>query len=83
MPTHVSDDLKLRAVQHYLASSNYAATARTFMVPQTSLKRWVDRYNEPENVSRKQREYESYKVRRTHVTTAIKELRKQQTLRCF
>ena len=80
MPTHVSEDLKLRAVQHYLASLNYAATARTFMVPQTSLKRWVDRYNKHGNVSRKQREYESYKVRRTHVTTAIKELRNQQTI---
>ena len=28
MPNHVSDDLKLRAVQHYIASLNYAATAR-------------------------------------------------------
>ena len=26
-PTHVSDDLKLRAVQHYLASLNYAAAS--------------------------------------------------------
>lgn len=53
MPTHVSDDLKLRAVQHYLVSSNYAATTITLMVLQTSLKRWVDRYNEHRNVSRK------------------------------
>jgi transposase-like protein len=80
MPNNVSDDLKLRAVQHYLANSNYAATARTFMVPHTSLKRWVDRYNQHGNVSRKQREYASYKVRRTHVTSAIKELKKQQTI---
>jgi transposase-like protein/transposase len=80
MPNHVSDDLKLRAVQHYLANFTYSDTARTFMVPQTSLKRWVDRYNQHGNVSRKQREYVSYKVRRTHVTSAIKELRKQQTI---
>jgi hypothetical protein len=50
------------------------------MVPQTSWKRWVDRYNQDGIISRKPREYASYKVRRMHVASAIKELRKQQTI---
>jgi len=42
---HVSDDLKLRAVQHYLNTShNYDKTSIIFDVPATSLKRWVERY---------------------------------------
>lgn len=46
MPKHLSDDLKLRAIQHYInTSNNYDKTAIIFDVPATSLKRWVERYN--------------------------------------
>ena len=46
MPKHLGDDLKLRAVQHYInTSNNYDKTAIIFDVPATSLKRWVERYN--------------------------------------
>lgn len=55
MQTHVSKDLKRRAVQYYSNYRNNTATAKTFTVPQTSLKRCVDMYNEHGSVSRKQR----------------------------
>ena len=45
MSKHVSDDLKLRAVQHYLKNNNYDETSEIFVIPATSLKRWVERYN--------------------------------------
>ena len=41
MSKHVSDDLKLKVVQHYLKNNNYDETANIFDVPATSLKRWV------------------------------------------
>lgn len=52
MSKHVSDDLKLRAVQYYLKNNNYDETADIFDVPATLLKRWVERYNKTGDLRR-------------------------------
>ena len=48
MPTHKSSDYKLSAVKYYLSHSK-------------SLMRWVDKYKSTNNITRKKRDYSSYK----------------------
>jgi transposase-like protein len=71
MSKHVSDDLKLRAVQYYLKNNNYDETAD---VPATSLKRWVERYNKTGDLCRLKPTRTAYKVTTSHVKEAIKQL---------
>lgn len=79
--THASDDLKLKAIQHYLKQSrNYEKTARIFQCSVTSLKRWVERYQSTGSVSRKIREYTAYKVKRSHLRRALQILKKHPTI---
>lgn len=78
---HKSDDLKRTAVRHYLEQShNYDETARVFGCPTTSLKRWVVRFQATGSVSRKKREYVSYKVTQQHVQEAVSVLKKHPTI---
>ena len=76
MPKHLSDDLKLRAVQHYNNTShNYEETSILFDVPTTSLKRWVDRYNKTGDLHRLKPTRTAYKVTTEHVKEAIKQIK--------
>lgn len=55
---HNSDDLKMTAVRHYLEQShNYDETSRVFHCPATSLKRWVERFQQIGTVARQKRDY--------------------------
>ena len=75
MSKHVSDDLKLRAVQHYLKNNNYDETSEIFVIPATSLKRWVERYNRTGDLRRLKLTRTAYKVTTEHVKEAIKQIR--------
>lgn len=78
---HKSDDLKLTAVRHYLEQShNYDETSRVFHCPATSLKRWVERFQQSGTVVRQKRDYVSYKVSKEHVSDAISVLKKHPTI---
>jgi len=81
MPKHLSDDLKLRAVQHYInTSNNYDKTSIIFDVPATSLKRWVERYNKTGDLRRLKPTRTSYKVTTVHVKEAIKQLKTTKSI---
>jgi len=80
MSKHVSDDLKLRAVQHYLKNNNYDETSEIFVIPATSLKRWVERYNRTWDLHRLKPTRTAYKVTTTHVKEAIKQIRTSKSI---
>lgn len=77
---HVSSDLKIRAVRHYLRHKNATETSVLFDVPRTSVIRWVQRFRESGSVSRKKRTAEAYKVYESHVTRAKELIRQDPTL---
>lgn len=77
---HLSSDLKLRAVQHYLQNENYVETSDLFRIPKTTLMRWTERFQETNTIERKTREYVAYKVHEKHVLKAKEHLRKDPTL---
>ena len=68
---HLSDDLKLRAVFHYIEFQNYSETSRIFICSRRSLGRWVERYLETGTVSKIERQSISYKIKKEHVKFII------------
>ena len=71
MGKHKSDDYKLQAIKHYLKNGNYVNTCRIFNCKRTSLMRWVEKYEEDNNVTNKNRPNLSYKVKQKHVDYAL------------
>jgi transposase-like protein len=81
MPKHLSDDLKLKTVQHYInTSNNYDKTSIIFDVRAASLKRWVERYNRTGNLRRLKPTKTAYKVIIAHVKEAIKHIRTTKSI---
>ncbi len=63
MPTHKSYDYKLSTVKYYLShSKNQVQTCKIFGCSERSLMRWVDKYKSTNNITRKKRDYTSYKA---------------------
>ena len=62
-----SSDLKFKAVKYYKQVNNYTKVCNIFECSERSLKRWVERYNQNENVNRKNRKQGSYKVKKEHI----------------
>ena len=66
--THKHEDLKLTAVRYYLDNdTTYAETCRIFNCSERSLKRWIDRFQDEDEIKRHNREPISYKVDKEHV----------------
>jgi len=62
MPIHKSSDYKLSAVKYYLShSKNQVQTCKIFGCSERSLMRWVNKYKSINNITRKKRDYSSYK----------------------
>jgi transposase len=72
-----SSDLKLKAVKYYKKINNYAEVRRIFDCSERSLKRWIERYEENNNVDRISRKQESYKIKKEHISY-IKEILKKK-----
>ena len=69
MPTHKSSDYKLSAVKYYLShSQNQVHTCQIFGCSTRSLMRWVDKYKSTNNITRKKRDYTSYKITNSHIS---------------
>ena len=65
MPNHKSEDFKLSAVKYYLEhSNNQIQTCEIFGCSVRSLMRWVDKYNNTDEIKRKTRKYIAYKVKK-------------------
>ena len=79
MPTHKSSDYKLSAVKYYLYhSNNQVQTCKIFGCSERTLIRWVDKYKSTNNITRKKRDYTSYKITNSHISF-IKQQLKQNT----
>ena len=53
MSKHKSEDYKITAVKYYLENdTNYTKTCDIFKCSERSLKRWIERYDELEEVKR-------------------------------
>ena len=77
MSKHKSEDYKLIAVKYFLENdhTNYTKTCDIFKCSERSLKRWIERYNNKENIERINRKPESYKITKEHVKYAIQKLK--------
>jgi len=70
--THKHEDLKLTDVRYYLES--YAETCRIFNCSERSLKRWIDRFQDEDEIKRHNRKPISYKVYKEHVDMLLEYL---------
>jgi transposase-like protein len=53
MSKHKSEDYKITAVKYYLENdTNYTKTCNIFKCSERSLKRWIERYEELEEIKR-------------------------------
>ena len=81
MPTHKSNDYKLSAVKYYLShSKNQVQTCKIFGCSERSLMRWVDKYKSTNNITRKKRDYTSYKITNSHISFIKQQLKQNKTI---
>jgi len=68
MSKHKSEDYKITAVKYYLENdTNYTKTCEIFKYSERSLKRWIERYEELEEIKRLNRKPISYKITKEQV----------------
>ena len=76
MSKHKSEDYKITAVKYYLENeTNYTKTCDIFKCSERSLKRWIERYEELEEIKRLNRKPKSYKITKEQVKYAIQKLK--------
>ncbi len=69
MSKHKSEDYKIIAVKYYLENNiNYTKTCEIFKCSERSLKRWINRYIEYEEIKRLNRIPISYKITKEQIT---------------
>ena len=75
---HKHEDYKLSAVLYYKEneSSSLADTCRIFKCSERSLKRWIDRYDDEQEIKRHNRPPIAYKVKKEWVIFARKNSKK-------
>lgn len=80
MPTHLSDDFKLAIVKQVTNGTSIYSLSKQFQISSRSIRRWTEKYQQTNSVSREKREVEAYKVYDdVHVKYAIAYLRKHPT----
>jgi transposase len=78
---HKTEDYKISAVKYYLKNNDsFSKTCKVFECKKSSLQRWVERYKETKNLTRRNRKSLSYKVKKEQVKTALDMLNKNEQL---
>ena len=81
MSPHKSEDYKITAVKYYLENdTNYTKTCDIFKCSERSLKRWIERYEELEEIKRLNRKSISYKITKEQVKYAILKLKENEQI---
>ena len=81
MSKHKSEDYKIDAVKYYLENdTNYTKTCEIFKCSERSLKRWIERYKELEEIKRLSRKQISYKITNEQVKYAIQKLKENEQI---
>jgi transposase len=78
MPSHKSEDYKITAVKYHLENDGlYVNTCKIFKCSERSLKRWIDKYNNQNNITRNNRPAVSYKITQEQVKYALQLLKQK------
>jgi transposase len=81
MSKHKSEDYKIIAVKYYLDNdTNYTKTCEIFKCSERSLKRWIERYEELEEIKKLNRKPKSYKITKEQVKYAIQKLKENEQI---
>ena len=81
MSKHKSEDYKITAIKYYLENdTNYTKTCEIFNCSERSLKRWIERYEELEEIKRLSRKPISYKINKDQVKYAIQKLKENKQI---
>lgn len=82
MSKHKSEDYKLTTVKYFLENNdtNYTKTCDIFKCSERSLKRWIERYNDKENIERINRKPESYKITKEQVKYALQKQKNNEQI---
>ena len=81
MSKHKSEDYKITAVKYYLENdTNYTKTCEIFKYSERSLKKWIERYEELEEIIRLNRKPVSYKITKEQVNYAIQKLKENEQI---
>ena len=76
--THLKESVKILAVKYYLENNNVSQeeVSKAFSVYVRTFQRWLQRYRNNKDLKRHQRKSISYKIRKIHVQTALKLIKK-------
>ena len=81
MTTHKSEDYKVSAVNYYLnEDTTQEEVCKIFKCSVRSLMRWVDRFQEEEEIKRHNRKPVAYKIQKEQVKFILAELKKNKTI---
>jgi len=81
MSKHKNEDYKITAVKYYLENdTNYTKTCEIFKCSERSLKRWIERYEELEEIKSLNRKPKSYKITKEQVKYAIQKLKENEQI---
>ena len=81
MTTHKSEDYKVSAVNYYLTEdTTQEEVCKIFKCSVRSLMRWVDRFQEEEEIKRHNRKPIAYKIQKDQVKFILAELKKNKTI---
>lgn len=81
MTTHKSEDYKVSAVNYYLTEdTTQEEVCKIFKCSVRSLMRWVDRFQEEEEIKRHNRKPIAYKIHKDQVKFILAELKKNKTI---
>ena len=81
MSKHKSEDYKLSAVKYYLNNDvSLDDVCKIFDCPKQSLYRWIERYEELEEIKRLSRKSISYKITKKQVKYAIQKLKENEQI---
>ena len=79
--SHKSEDYKISAVNYYNKNDvSMDEVCNIFNCSKTSLKRWIDRYSENNNIVRENRDPISYKITKDQVDYALKLLKDNEQI---
>ena len=82
MTTHKSEDYKVSAVNYYLnEDTTQEQVCKIFKCSVRSLMRWVDRFQEEEEIKRHNRKPIAYKIHKDQVKFILAELKRIKRLR--
>ena len=79
MRTHLSDDFKLAIIKQVTDGTSIYSLSKQFKISSRSIRRWIEKYQQTNYVTREKREVEAYKVYDAHVKYVISYLRKHPT----